>query len=200
MTVWRSGSIIVENDERRVLPRPLHPPRNLFPGPTDMPTEPEHLFDAEHAAFMQSGVSVSVASCSTGNLPHVVRALGCRVAPDRRIVRILVSRTQSVEVLADIGKNAAIAVVYSEPPTLRTVQLKGRDAIVETATEDDVQAVIAYRHAFVKTLDPLGYDEVMVRTALACSRPDIVALRFTPCAAFSQTPGPHAGEALKMPA
>lgn len=165
-----------------------------------MPTEPEPLFDAEHAAFMQRGVSLSVGSCSTGNLPHVTRALGCWIAPDRRTVRILVSRRQSVEVLADIGKNAAIAVVFSDPSTLRTVQLKGRDATEEIASEDDAQVVAAYRHAFVKMLDPHGYDEAAVSTALAISRPDIVALRFTPCAAFTQTPGLGAGEALKMPA
>ncbi|MGE5386579.1 MAG: hypothetical protein ACM3SV_11925, partial [Betaproteobacteria bacterium] len=79
-------------------------------------------------------------------------------------------------------------------------QLKGRDAMVEPLGEGDLQRVEAYRDGFVRELAPLGYDARLVRTFLACAPDDIVALAFTPSEAFSQTPGPHAGESLKAEA
>lgn len=160
----------------------------------------EALFDAEHAAFMQGGVSMSVASCGPSLRPSVTRALGCRIAPDRRSAAVIVSRAQAAALLADLGISGAIAVVFSQPSTHRTVQLKGRDAAVEAAGAAERETAAAYREAFVAELAPLGFEPAMVRAVLAVRPEDLVALRFTPCAAFTQTPGPGAGQSLKVPA
>lgn len=161
-----------------------------------MPTDTAPLFDADHAAFMQRGVSLSVASCGHANLPSVARALGCRIADDQRKVRIMVSEKQAADVLAHVAQRGALAVVFSEPSTHRTVQLKGQDASVEKVVAADLQAVARYRASFVQELVPLGYDPKLIHALLACPDADLAVLAFTPNAAFSQTPGPNAGQAL----
>jgi hypothetical protein len=165
-----------------------------------MPTETESLFDAEHAAFMQRGISISIASCGPDKMPSVARAAGCRVSADRRSVTILMSCKQACAVLADVRRTGAVAVVFSEPSTHRTVQLKGKGALITAPTDADLQVMANYRDAFEKELVPLGYEAAMIRTFLAIPSADVVALSFAPDAAFSQTPGPGAGQTLKVPA
>ncbi|HEU4372455.1 MAG TPA: hypothetical protein VFS02_03145 [Telluria sp.] len=156
------------------------------------------LFDAEHAAFMQSGISLHMAACGAELAPSVARALGCRIAPQRTSVRLLVSRAQGAALLAHVGENGRLAAVFSEPSSHRTVQLKATDATVEAAGADDIAAVARYRDAFVAHLETSGYNPALIRAFLACPDSDLCAIRFTPCAAFSQTPGAGAGEALRM--
>ncbi|TFW34008.1 hypothetical protein [Massilia horti] len=157
---------------------------------------PPPLFDAELAAFMQGGISLNIGSCGPDRRPSVARAFGCRIAADRRQVRMLVSSSHAAQVLAHVRATGVLAAVFSEPSTYRTVQLKGVDATVEPATPEDLAAVAACRAGFVAELEPLGYAPDMVRALLGCPDADIVAVRFTPSAAFSQTPGPDAGRAL----
>lgn len=155
------------------------------------------LIDAEHAAFMQGGVSISAGSCGSGKLPSLARATGCRVDADRRRVSIYVAASHAVDLLADVRATGAIAVVFSQPSTNRTMQVKGRDAVVAALAAGELAVVEAYRDAFVHELAPLGYAPHLIYTVLACAPDDIVALRFSPCAAFTQTPGPQAGQPLK---
>jgi hypothetical protein len=154
------------------------------------------MLDADHAAFIQRGVSISIATCSRFNMPSTVRATGCRVSQDGSKVTVFVSATQGIQVLADIRDNGAIAVVFSEPSTHRAVQLKGKNASVSGIEDGDFRIVDTYRDAFVRELTPLGFDELLIYTLLSCPPADLVALSFTPCAAYSQTPGPKAGAPL----
>lgn len=160
-----------------------------------MPTAP--LFDCDHAAFMQSGVSLHAASCGEDQLPSAARALGCRISDDRLNVRVLVQAPQATELLADVRRNGALAVVFSKPSTHRTLQLKGGDAAPCPADADDLLAVARYRDAFVAETSALGHPAPLIRALLDCADEQIVAISFTPNAAFSQTPGPQAGQALQ---
>ena len=161
-----------------------------------MPSSDETLIDDNHAAFMQGGVSIGVAACNRDAMPTLVRGTGCRVRADRRQLTVFVSATQAAPVLECIRDNGAITVVFSEPPTHRTVQLKGCDATVTGLAEGDLQCIADYRSAFARILAPLGYDESLVRTLLAFPSADIVGISFTPAEAYSQTPGPNAGQPL----
>jgi hypothetical protein len=161
-----------------------------------MQTDSVSIIDAGHAAFIQSGVSIGIATCDRHNVPSQVRATGCRVSPDRGTVTIFVSATQATQVLADIRDRATVAVVFSEPSTHRTVQIKASDAVISGIADGDLAAVDAYRDAFARELEPLGFSDAVIRALLACPPADIVALSFTPTEAFSQTPGPKAGEPL----
>lgn len=159
-------------------------------------TEAEPILDSMHAAFLQGGVGIGIAACHRNGMPTNVRGTGCRVSADLRRVTVFVSATQAAPVIACIRDNGKVAVVFSEPSTHRTVQLKGTDAEVRALEDGDLQRVADYRDAFIAQLATLGYDEVRIRTLLAMRSADIVGLRFTPTEAFSQTPGPNAGDPL----
>jgi len=162
-----------------------------------MTIDAEPLIDALHADFMQRGVSINMATCGRDGAPTLVRATGCRVSPDRQEVTLFVSRMQAAPVIDCQRDNAPLAVVFSEPSTHRTVQLKGRHVRVGLPEEEDFQLVAAYRDAFVREVKPLGYDETLLRTLFMIPSADLVAIRFAPCEAYSQTPGPRAGEPLR---
>jgi hypothetical protein len=161
---------------------------------------PPPLIDAELAAFMQLGVSITVGSSDAANRPSIARGAGCRVGVDEGTVSIFISQAQAAPLLAHVRETGRLAAVFSQPSTHRTLQLKGAGATVEHAGPRDVAIVARYRDAFVAELAQLDYAEQLIRTLLACPDEDLVALRFTPTEAFSQTPGPNAGRSLQAPA
>ncbi len=155
------------------------------------------VLDAEHAAFIvQPGISVSVASRRAGNLPELGRALGCRVAPDRSRVTVLLPGEQLPELVEALRESRAIAVVFSQPSTHRTIQLKGVDAALEPVAPGDAALSAKWCDGFVAALAPYGIGEELVRAFLWSDPAALLAVSFTPCAAFQQTPGPGAGAPL----
>lgn len=162
-----------------------------------MPTASAPLIDASLAAFLQGGRSISIGAAGADRIPTLVRGTGFRLSPDRRRVTLFVSATQAAPVLKCIRDNGAIAVVFSDPPTHRTVQLKGNDAQVGGLNEGDLDLIARYREAFAHALQPLGFDKILIQTLLSFPSADIVSISFTPSQAYSQTPGPKAGERLE---
>lgn len=160
-------------------------------------TTPEPLFDEEHAAFMQGGVSITAAARDDALRTTLARARGCRVAPDRRRVVILMSPSQCAALLSNLRAHGAIAVVFSRPSTHRTLQLKGDDAVVEPVRPDDLAIALRHHEALALDLANIGFGEAFAATLERCELDDLVAVAFTPRAAFSQTPGPRAGNPLK---
>ena len=114
-----------------------------------------------------------------------------------RLVRLLVSQQQAAKVLGHVAETGRVAVVISRPSTHRTVQLKADAACIEPACADDLAAVHRYLDSFPAELAPMHYDPAMIRAFLMCPDEDVRAVVFTPCSAFSQTPGSGAGRELK---
>ncbi|MCC6609449.1 MAG: hypothetical protein IT515_07215 [Burkholderiales bacterium] len=155
------------------------------------------VLDGAHAAFIQGGVSVIVASRDAHNTPTLVRALACRVSPDRRRVTVFLSASQAAALVAALRAIGAIAVVFSQPSTHRTIQLKGRDAAFTPLAPDDRERMTEQIALLVAELTALGHPEGMVRAFLDFAPDDVVAVAFTPAEAYAQTPGPGAGERLR---
>jgi hypothetical protein len=164
-----------------------------------MATSPTALIGAEQAAFLCGAVGISAATCRPGGLPNIARATGCRVSADRRSVTLLVAATPSAALLDDVRRTGSIAVVFSQPSSHRTFQLKGSDARIVPLEPGDAAVVERYVAAFVAHLAEFGYAEALIQALLACEADDLTAIRFTIEAVFSQTPGPRAGEALSSP-
>jgi len=162
---------------------------------TNLPPEP--LLDEANAAFIQGGVSMIAASRDVSNMPTVVRALGCRVSSDRRCVKVFVARSQAAALLDDVSVTGAVAVVFTQPSSHRAIQLKGSDARLAPLDAGDLDIVTALVHDFAADLAPLGYAPPFARALLASEPDDLVAIAFTPNAAFSQTPGMRAGAPLR---
>ena len=155
------------------------------------------LLDETNAALIQGGVSISASSRTSENVPVMARAVGCRVSPDRRTVTLLFHGPAAEDFLESIRTSRRIAVVFSQPSTLQTIQLKGSDAVAAAAHKRDLELTTAYCNSIVAILSPLGYPEPMLRAILWSEPERLWTVAFTPTEAFLQTPGPRAGERLK---
>lgn len=154
------------------------------------------LIDAELARFLEGAVSIIVASRDATNQPELVRAHGCRVARDRRRLRLFLAEAQAATLLDDIRQNGRVAVVFTEPSTHRSLQIKGEGARIRRLRGDEAACMEAYRDAMVVQLGKIGISEAMTRALLA-SIGASVALELVPAEAFVQTPGPGAGRPLE---
>lgn len=155
--------------------------------------------DDEHAALIQGGVSIFVAGRNAENETVVSRALACRVSPDRRQVTLFLSATQAGALLGDLRSNGVIAAVFGQPTTHRAIQLKGADAAVAPLPADHAHVLAESRRRLIAELSRTGVADVFVQTLLTVVPGDVVAVVFTPSAAFLQTPGPKAGTPLELP-
>jgi hypothetical protein len=151
--------------------------------------------DAGHAAFIQGPVSVVVASRNAELVADVVRGCGCRVSRDRRQVTVLIEPGRASTLLDDVAANGMIAVVFSQPSTHKTIQLKGTDARVVPVTTADRAAAQRHLHDWSEDLGRIGYGAAF-SAALHGGAGRLAAIRFTPTAAFQQTPGPGAGQPI----
>lgn len=159
-------------------------------------TEP--LIDDALASFAQGAVSITVGACDRHLRPCLVRAAGCRISSDRRRVTLFLSASQSTAVLDCVRDHGAIAAVFSQPTTHRTVQLKGTSAEIGALEEGDLVVMATYRAAFAREVAPLGFAEPLIQTLFSFPAGDVVRLSFCPVEAFLQTPGPNAGARLKV--
>jgi hypothetical protein len=76
------------------------------------------------------------------------------------------------------------------------VQIKALDAQIRALADGDLQHIRAYRERFADDLEPIGFSRIMVRTLLAVPPSDLLAVEFSPSEAYTQTPGPRAGQPL----
>jgi len=147
-------------------------------------------------AMMVRGVSVIVASRDATLRPNLMRAVGSRVEEDGRTITVYLSRRQSRQLVQDLAATGHIAVVFSEPSTHRTVQLKASRLDMRNADPQDIPVLERYREAMELEIQQVGFAPPLTRAMLAHRLEDVVAVRFTPEQAFDQTPGPRAGTPL----
>ncbi|MBK8890413.1 MAG: hypothetical protein IPN75_08395 [Dechloromonas sp.] len=154
------------------------------------------MLDRDNAAFIQTGVSISLAACGPDRLPSMSRGLGCRLEDGGRQVSVFLRRSQSLELIGNILCNGRVANVFSLPSSNRTLQLKGTDARITPFVPDDLSVIERHVADFIVEVLPLGMCEAVVRAILAYRPDDLVTVTYSPSAVFSQTPGPKAGERL----
>jgi hypothetical protein len=160
------------------------------------PASAKPLLDAETVDLITRRVSMAIAGRNADNVPSSARGCGCSITPDGRLMTIFVSRPQAAALLRDIEANGAIAAVFSQPTTHRTMQFKGSDARVVPLAPGDAQLVAAFVGSFVVELAPLGHAAPFVHAVLGARPEDLAAIAFTPSDGFAQTPGPGAGAPL----
>jgi hypothetical protein len=150
------------------------------------------VFNAETAAFLESGCALIVGTVDAEGEPRATRAWGLRVrGADRAQVRLLLDDRDTITLERLPGP---IAITGADVRTLHSVQLKGRVMAVEPATDADSEMADRFRDDFFgaiaetdgtprwkpERLTPPGYVAVLVEV-------DDV---------YDQTPGPEAGAML----
>ncbi|MBU1362873.1 MAG: hypothetical protein KKE51_03500 [Gammaproteobacteria bacterium] len=154
------------------------------------------MLDHDNAAFIQTGVSISLAACNVDRLPCMSRGLGCKLIDGGRQIAIFIKRSQSAELLENICNTGRVANVFNLPSSNRTLQLKGDDAQILPFDPADLPVIESHIPHFLDEVIPFGMQENMVRALFACTVDDLVTVVYTPNAAFTQTPGPKAGDPL----
>jgi hypothetical protein len=151
------------------------------------------MLSAEMVAMVQGGVSTIASSCDAALRPSMMRAMASTITPDGRLVTVYLARKQSRQLLQDIAASGRLAVVFSQPSTNRTLQLKTRQARSRTTTAADEAIVKRYLAAMEWELTQVHIPPVLTRVMLAHDMDDLVAVEFAFQDAFDQTPGPNAG-------
>ena len=129
-------------------------------------------------------------------MPSMSRGLGCKLIDGGHQIGIFIRLSQSQELLGNIRSSGRVANVFSLPSSNRTLQLKGSDARIVPFAPEDLPVIEAHIADFLLEVVPLGMSEAVVRAILAYQLDDLVSVVYSPCAAFSQTPGPKAGTPL----
>lgn len=158
---------------------------------------PPALLNPQHIAMVDRGVSVIVASRDAALRPSIMRGVGSAISADGTQVTVYLRRSQSRQLLQDIAAGGGLAVVFSEPPTHRTLQLKARTATQRPAGPADLPLLQRYLASMQHELAQVGYGPAFVAAMLSAPLEDVVAVQFSPEAAFDQTPGPRAGTPLQ---
>lgn len=169
------------------------------PSPSDTATQPsdqDAALSPELAAFVQSGLSITVAGRDDRLVPSMARAVGCRVSADGREVTLLLFADCAEQLARDIASNGLVAVAFSQPSTHRSLQLKGRDARPIPTAPADIALVRRHLALFAADIDPMGWAQDFVDTLFWRDPSQLIAIRFKPHSAFAQTPGPGAGQAM----
>jgi hypothetical protein len=149
---------------------------------------PEELVD-----FVESGVSILVATRDAAMRPDATRGCGARVSEDRAQISVLLAERWSARALANVEETGLVAVGFSRLFDNRTIQIKGGGATVRPGAEVDQALAERYLAAYIDQLYGAGMPRSLTKR-----------LHFWPArvvtfdaeALFQQTPGPGAGEPL----
>lgn len=152
------------------------------------------MIDAELTALLREPVMMVFAAKSAAGLPALGRALGARPAPDSGTLDIFIPAAQWGEALSGLAPGSPLAFTFTRPNDYRTFQLKGELVSIAPADAQDIAAADRYVTQVSQTLATLGVQPQQMAHWLG--RGDLMTLRLAPTMAFSQTPGPHAGERL----
>ena len=143
--------------------------------------KPLQIGPEQAALLLARPVSANVATRDAAHRPHLTRAVGFRLSADRRRVTVFLPAAASACVLDDLRANGQIAVVFSEPATDRTVQLKGSVRASSRWTPATRSTCAPTSRRLPTRSGELGFPRQVAQTVLHAPADDVVAVQFTPC-------------------
>ena len=157
----------------------------------------ERGLDETVRRFLDRSLSVNVATSDRDGRPLVARAVAARVSPeDGERLTVLIDGRANAALVAAVAETGRLAVVFTEPSTHRSIQIKDDSATVADPTAEEAALPGPYIDGFIAELAGMGFTEAFVRAVMEFDPADLVALHLAPAAVFDQTPGPKAGERI----
>jgi len=151
-----------------------------------------YQIDAALKEFLESGVAVQVGTASAEGKPHAVNGWGPRINAGGT-VSVFIEAKRASRPLANLATNPKVAVIFGDPITYRSIQLKGRWRSTALPSEEDQQWVTRHRNLFHSTTALVGDNPNSIRNLWM---DDVMRIDFEVEQAFDQTPGPEAGRPL----
>jgi hypothetical protein len=152
------------------------------------------MLSPELVSFLESGVSILVATRDARLVPESTRAIGARVEAGGVELVVFLPDAISATTLANLRENGRVAVAFSRPHDNRSFQVKGRALAVEPAAAEGRAVIERYRCAWSGALAAVG---VPPRLSLRAAHWPAHGVRIGVEAVFVQTPGPGAGARLE---
>ena len=147
---------------------------------------------------LQQGCSLRIGSVSADGQPELHFGHGAWLLPDGRM-ELIVRSLQGAELLAAIRASGRVAVSAGVPSTYRVLHVKGADAEVLAVDAEQIAKLAVCFEAWLRQIERFGSDRRRVTAALGALTPDkLSCVRFTPLAAWDQTPGPGAGQPIDL--
>jgi hypothetical protein len=170
-----------------IIPTSPQPPRRTLP-----------QLPPDWAAHLESGVSHRLGGSHADGQPEICRGLAAQALADGR-VEVLLAADTADRLLAAVQASGRVAYVAAQPGSHRTLHVKGLDAEVFTPTAGHAPLFERCRERFIAQVEPYGFSREAIMAIwydLGVQR--LAGIRFTPCGAWDQTPGPGAGHPVEL--
>ncbi|MFJ3460602.1 hypothetical protein [Achromobacter spanius] len=143
--------------------------------------------------------SLRLGSCDHAGNPQVGRALALDELPDGRLM-VLVAERAAPRVLAALRETARVALLATSPRNNRTLHVKGRDACVTPALPHHATLLALRRDTLARELAEVdGFaGALFLDHWYNIPVHALAAVTFSVSAAWNQTPGPNAGQAVAL--
>ncbi|HKU37299.1 MAG TPA: pyridoxamine 5'-phosphate oxidase family protein [Polyangiales bacterium] len=148
----------------------------------------------ELAEYIESGVSMLVATRDAALRPHVLRAVGAVIGKDRTTLTTYLNKQVAERALDNLRDNGKIALTCSRPYDHRGWQVKGTMISMRDGDESDRAHQERYLAGFVEHVYIVGLPRSVMRQLRIFPS---VAVTFGVEDVFVQTPGPGAGRRLE---
>lgn len=147
--------------------------------------------------LLEAGVAHQVGACTADGRPLLSRGLGAQLENDGRLT-VIVSAESGREVLAAIRETGRVSVNFTLPENYRSLNLIGRDAVVEFGGASFRSLVDERHRTFAEQLARIGFRPEYTQAWHNPPDAELMAVRFTPLSARNQTPGPGAGNVVEL--
>ncbi len=139
--------------------------------------------------FLESGIAAQAGTADLKGRPFSTSAWGPRVNDDGSVT-VFLDAERSIRPLANLAENPKIAVIFGDPISYRSVQLKGRWIATSAPTSEERDWVRRHRERYASVTVLVGDRAEAMRNAWM---EEVIRIDFAVDAAFDQTPGPNAG-------
>jgi len=150
------------------------------------------VINEELKEFLEKGLVSQLGTASAAGRPSAVNAWGPRVNADASMT-IFIDTIRAARPLANLAANPKVAVIFADPVSYRSIQVKGRWRSCSMPTAEEEAWVARHRELVVASLALVG-DDPDTKTNVAWD--ELTRIDFEVEAAFDQTPGPLAGQPL----
>lgn len=153
------------------------------------------LLPEEVLELIASGVDVYVATCDRELSPEAVLAMGLRVSEDRTVLTVYLPAVLAEVTRRNLAVNPEVAITIEHAIACKAAQVKGRAITIRNSTEADREFQLMFRASFVESFALVGIPRSLTRRLVWW--PSLV-VDVSVRDVFTQTPGPHAGEAISV--
>lgn len=148
--------------------------------------------------LLDGPVAISVATCDADHWPNLAHGYGLRYEAQSGQIRIFVLRREAEAILANIVGNGAVAAVFSDVRSFRSLQIKGHDATLRSFDAADAARQRSHHRRIAQALQAVGFAAGPAEGYFSVPEEGgLVTLAFTPRDLYQQSPGPEAGRRLE---